>query len=1114
MSDQAARDESLNPACSILLQAPAGSGKTTVLAQRFLRLLAEVNEPEEILAITFTRKSAAEMRERVLRALQDELSPDQSDIEQWRSLRRAALARANACGWSLTELPARLRIQTIDSLNHEFARAMPLLGGLQTSLNVVDDASAMYRQAARLTLREADQDGDFQEDVDCVLQRLDNSNNRTEELLAELLASRNRWQPVLLETPPEQLAARTAASLERIITDVLQQVMTRFDPDLRSEGMALARDVVLNLAKSERKISPELAVWQNSATQLETHAASLQAWQGLASLALKADGDWRLQVTVGHGFPPDQKAHKQRWRDWIERLQRARASQPLLQTILSLPQARIDSQEAAALTSLARLMLLAAAQLKLVFRDSGLVDHPEVAAVARQALLQSGEATELSIRQSLRVRHLLVDEFQDTSPDQVELVQALMQGWEQGEGRSLFLVGDPMQSIYLFRNSEVGLFLRVRAEGIGEIRLRALQLQRNFRSLPALVQWSNDTFDRIFPVLEDLRSSAVTFLPALAARQSPADAEPAVSIWPQATDEAEPEAAQIAAEIARLRQHDPNMSIAVLVQTRALAPPVLDALAQRGIATLGVDLAPLSQHLAVRDLVSIGQAVLNAAHRTAWLAVLRAPFCGLTLADLHTLCAADKQALLIDRIGDEQILDQLSTDGSARLRRCGPLLLRAWSQRGQRSLARQVSALWRQLGGMQACRSTAELSAAEQYLLALQRLEEAEPHITAARLQKLADRLRDDSTTGNTGAVEILTLHHSKGLEWDAVFIPGLGRKPRNDNPPLLRWLQLPAAGNDTDLLMAVYSMGEENSSSPLAAYIRGLQTGRLHNERVRLAYVGVTRARQRLYLSGHAPTNRKTGEPQPVSHSQLDILWPALREHFVNTLPAINSEPETVSTSPLVRSQWQRLPANFECESAVTLPQVMGLVAAQTEGRGALEFSWVGPLARAVGTVIHAELERLAPQGIPAAADFQRHVDHYRLRLHELGATAQEAFDRAPYIAAQLARLVGSDRLRWLLAAEHKESRSEWCLSGMVAGQLRSVVIDRSFVDRDGSRWVVDFKTSTHSGGGLDDFLQSELQRYRGQLQLYQELAQRTGPEPVRAALYFPLLGEFRELT
>lgn len=174
MSDQHARDAALAVDRHLLLQAPAGSGKTTVLAQRFLAALARVDEPEEVLAVTFTRKAAAEMRERVLLALEGTLVAAPSEQPRWAALRAAVLARAAQRDWQPAELPARLRIQTIDSLCHEIARAMPLLGRMQRELQVIDDATPLLQEAAVQTLRYADTEGEHQADADRLLQRLEN----------------------------------------------------------------------------------------------------------------------------------------------------------------------------------------------------------------------------------------------------------------------------------------------------------------------------------------------------------------------------------------------------------------------------------------------------------------------------------------------------------------------------------------------------------------------------------------------------------------------------------------------------------------------------------------------------------------------------------------------------------------------------------------------------------------------------------------------------------------------------------------------------------------------------------------------------------------------------
>jgi ATP-dependent helicase/nuclease subunit A len=111
------------------------------------------------------------------------------------------------------------------------------------------------------------------------------------------------------------------------------------------------------------------------------------------------------------------------------------------------------------------------------------------------------------------------------------------------------------------------------------------------------------------------------------------------------------------------------------------------------------------------------------------------------------------------------------------------------------------------------------------------------------------------------------------------------------------------------------------------------------------------------------------------------------------------------------------------------------------------------------------------------------------------------------------LGQTLADERGRWILDPGHAQAHSEWELSGVSGGRLRSVVIDRSFVDEHGARWVVDYKTSVHEGGALEDFLDREVERYRSQLATYRELARGLGPHPVRAALYFPLLRAFREI-
>jgi ATP-dependent helicase/nuclease subunit A len=194
--DLAARRDALDPARSFIVQAPAGSGKTELLIQRYLRLLATVEHPEEIVAITFTRKASGEMRERVLVALLDARAGKQGETEHEKTtlaLAVAALARDVTNGWGVTDNPARLRIQTIDSLCAALTRQMPMLSRFGSQPESIEDASELYSEAARATIELVEGGDAAARDVEGLLAHLDNDVERVEGLLADMLGRRDHW---------------------------------------------------------------------------------------------------------------------------------------------------------------------------------------------------------------------------------------------------------------------------------------------------------------------------------------------------------------------------------------------------------------------------------------------------------------------------------------------------------------------------------------------------------------------------------------------------------------------------------------------------------------------------------------------------------------------------------------------------------------------------------------------------------------------------------------------------------------------------------------------------------------------------------------------------------
>lgn len=1107
-ADVAARATALDTRRSFLLQAPAGSGKTTVLTCRLLALLATVDEPEEVLAITFTRKAAAQMRERVLGALQSAADGvGDGNLEAVQA--QAALRRDRVQGWNLLETPTRLRVMTIDAFSQSIAAQLPIASRSGLGLEVATPAQPLYAAAARRVLERALRDAALVSSAQLLFARLDNDWARLEELMTLMLAQRAHWLPRVLGSGDAgadlKLESRVAASLRSLITGRLQTAVEQWPVALRIQGEALARHATHTLQV------------EFAAGELRALPADLPHWQFMCRMAVRADGDWRQAWNKNNGFLPEHKAQKQILVEWVSALAQWPAAHELVNDLLALPDPLIVPEDAAALAALSLLLRHAAAELQLEFAVQGRVDFAAVAGAARAALVEQGQPTDLALRCGHAIRHILIDEFQDTSLDQFELLRALTAGWEPDDGRTLFAVGDPMQSIYQFREAEVGLFLRARAAGIGALRLTSLQLRRNFRSAPQLIDWVNRHCGAMFPPFDDARLAAIRYLPALAARD---DLQGAVTVHPVLGGATADEAAQIVALVRECRARNPLATIAVLVTARQHAAAIVAALQDGGIAIRGVKLEPLRERPAVRDLCSLARALQHAADRNAWLALLHAPYCALSLAQLQRL-AEGQQRTIWELVNDQAHCALLDTDARARLKRLvtalQPALLGA-----ERALPlwQRVERAWLRLGGPAACSDDNDLRDVREFIQALG----SEP-----RAGLLAGDAFDEFTaelhaapSAAPGAVEILTMHGAKGLEWDVVIVPGIGRAQRSDREPLLHWLELPGSGTESELLLAPISVAGSRGERSLAKYIQRLRRQRARLERARLLYVAATRARRELHWFGVAPVNR-AGELAPRADTALGLLWPTVGATFRAVAAAAaaaagaaaNIAPTAVlpPAPPLipVRGQW-RLSADWVPESLPGPVAVVRLELSLRESAAEPEYLWVGMAARAVGTIVHAELQRLAQLPLlPAAPDVA--PPQYAGWLAELGVEAAERAAAGMRIHTALAGTLSDKRGRWLLGGDHARAHSELRLTGRYEGRVVNIIIDRLLIEPDGNRWVVDYKTSTHEGSDLEGFLAQEVLRYRPQLARYAALVTAQSPGTVRAALYFPLLGAFREV-
>ncbi len=950
--DQLERERALDPSRSFIVQAPAGSGKTGLLVQRYLKLLSSVEKPESVIAMTFTRKAAAEMKERIHDALlagsaeEDEKADEHTVCT--RELARAVLAQDRRHGWNLLSDISRLQLETIDSLCAMLARQMPLVSGFAGSVEVIEDATELYRIAAGQTLR-------------------------------------------FLSEGSEEL----------------QQLLTRLGVYFDSDFNCLSDQIVRMLAQRDQ--------WPFGGD----HSAS-------------ETQDFRLLLTAAEYL------------------------------------------------------------LDRVFAERGSVDFTAITQAAIKVLGSPEQPSDFLYGLDYRIQHLLVDEFQDTSLAQYKLINALTAQWSENDGHTLFLVGDPMQSIYRFRGAEVSLFLRTwNEQRLQSVRLHPIVLRTNFRSTPELVNWVGEQFQ---PMMSSESDHAVSFRPAQAARS-------ASGTFPEWSALVGDDCAQEPFAVAELAQRAQKIgTVAILVRSRSHLTDILPVLRRSEIDYEAVEIDQLASRQHILDLVSLTKAILHVGDRTAWLACLRAPWCALDLADFSVLAENQRDCTILDLLSDDARISALSQHGRSNASRIREILFAAVNEAGRTPLRTLIENTWLLLGGPALLRDIHQIEDIQTCLSLLESLEDGGVIRDFTQLNnRLSCLFAKPATAQNS--VQIMTIFKAKGLEFDTVILPrleGITKTPERD---LLIW--------DESSIAAQPRKGEKND-----AYdeIRKRQQIKNDEELKRLLYVACTRAKNNLYLIGSVRPKRDGSLAQPRSGTFLSLLWPSAQLEFQSALrraPAqlslgfADDTPSTHESEPqtILRS----FPEDWRLPRFSRWVKWQPGVKVTTASARKVTYEWVSDTGRHVGTVVHELLKRWSGHSLP---DLEPVIKSELLRLGVPRSDENMAWER---VSRAITNTLSSKRGKWILAP-HSESRSELPIGGKLGDQLISGTVDRIFRDDDGRLWIIDFKTSEHQGARMQKFLDEEQRRYKPQLESYAALISRLESGPIWLGLYFPLLDAWRE--
>lgn len=1123
--DEDSRERALAVKESFIVQAPAGSGKTELLVQRFLSLLTVVREPENIVAITFTRKAAGEMRARLTEALREaastKLPPEEGHKRKRWELAYKVLAHDKSQNWNLLESPGRLRIVTIDSLCHSIVRQMPWTSELGVIRGVADNADDLYNVAAHRTVQLLGNGGPVAEDIRRALVHLDNGVPELELELVKMLRRRDQWLRHMDMGDPSRLRSQMEDTLRRLVAERLEEIKHAIPEDLREEMARLAAVAASNLRIT--KPNHLIAACAGLSGFPECIAESLQIWTAIVFMMMTKEGDWRAPggLHAGLGFPKTHREDKDALIGVMQRLQGIPNLCELLCSVRELPPARFSDAQWQVLESFVRILPVAVDQLKSVFADQQNCDHSEVASAASYALRNDGKPTDLAIALGHSIEHLLVDEFQDTSVSQVRLLESLTAGWKANDGRTLFLVGDPMQSIYRFRQAEVGSFIGVANSGkFGKIAVEPLRLEKNFRSRQTIVDWVNKTFPLVFPAVENLTASAVQFVecrPAARDRESAS----VVRIHTQFGEKEVPrkrEASELLDVVRELNGR--GEKVAILVRSR---PHLFHILAQLRDAAAAepklrfqaVEIDELAEQVVISDLRALTHALLHLGNRVAWLAILRAPWCGLSLHDLHALVSGAKLSTVWELIGQRR--NQLSEDAQSRLARVVPVLREALGHRGRLPLRQWVESTWISLNGPACLENNRELEDAGAFFELLEELDLGSEIASLAGFEKSIAGLFSQPDPDASDAIQVMTIHKAKGLEFDAVLLPALGRYTRGDERSLLLWDESSTA-NGPELLMAPMKP-KGGDKDPIYEFLRNIEAERSANELRRVLYVAVTRAKHELHLFGDLGcTSQEFLEEakEPDRRSLLSLLWPAVRHEFIDQAQidaASSIRIEAAAEVPL-RRMLRRLPLSWSTpDLPISVEWQPSPEPEQIASEDDVTYDWAGERARRVGTVVHATLQHIAHEGLEKWDEPRIRAMQPALRsaLANQGVGASDMAELLARTERALLTAITDERGRWILE-RRTGAQNEYALTGVVDAQVNNFVIDRTFVV-DGVRWIIDYKTGSREGGNPDAFLDNEKVRYQDKLNRYAEIFRAFDSTlPIKLGLYFPLMNGWRE--
>ncbi len=847
LPDQVARDASVDPTRNVILEASAGTGKTSVLVARYLNLLRAGVHPNNILAITFTRQAAAEMRSRIVKQLKQEATHSREGQIRWLELRD----RLN-----------EITISTIDAFCLSLLREFPLEAGLEPGFSLVDDAEIprIVEQATDYAMVVGNRLSSTDSNVAMLLAQL--GPWRTHVALVDLIGRRSVVSKALndfLRGTPKVL------DVQEVCCESVAELRRRLDASFYPSTSSDVRSVLDTFCGSGPLENRQFMVVAQDLQGLErlvTEDVSRirAAFERLRRYFLTLKGKPRRRFTFGHTYTGN--------RTDTLRKEHFRESAAIISAAVYDVLFRLDRDLNVLLVcGLSRLFAIGVKEYQRELEHRALLDFDDLLNRAILLLRQMDEFSQSRYRLESRYHHVLVDEFQDTSRAQWELVSLLVRSWGEGSGLvheaplppSVFVVGDRKQSIYRFRGADVAVMNDATAaieqlrDRDGPVPWAARQsISNSFRAVPGLLRFINDLFTSVeknstrqdafrfdqqdqFPV-GDLKDQPDRPLLGLSLSGNIADCSESIAKEVSGLLEAGEVRDQYSGRMRPINLND----IAVLFRSRESNRHFAQAFERLGIPTCAYKGLGFFDTDEVKDIRALLRYLANPLSELRAAAFLRSRFMGVSDCALAELAGGLSDALV--RVPESEKVAKLNAE-DRRILELAHLSVPGWVQLVDRMSPCEVldhiiaaSAYMVELGTGQTIQKRENVKK----IRSLVRRAQNRGYATMQRISDHIDDLKGDVSNAVVDAVDavsLMTVHAAKGLEFPIVFLVDLSRGTGPRSSPIN---------------IVFNEAGERPSFSvwPFRAKEVGEERLSELEESKRLLYVALTRARDRLYFS------------------------------------------------------------------------------------------------------------------------------------------------------------------------------------------------------------------------------------------------------------------------